>query len=146
MNKSKIDLIVSRAALTARLINEGRWEDASDYRNVIINERRINGRTGSLVEDESWRAMEKEFPPLDPEPEEEFTEEDVAGTEIPEPENEKINRSEIARRLIRAGLWGEAQQWKNARIRELREQGKEQAWVEMAQRYPPSAKTGLPKK
>ncbi len=89
--------------------------------------------------------MEKRYPPLEEEPEEEFTEEDVPGTEIPEPENEKINKSEIARRLIRAGLWEDAQQWKNARIRELRERGKEQAWVEMARRYPPT-KTGQLKK
>ena len=138
MEQSRIDLIVHRAARTVQLMKEGRWEDACLFKTRFINERRINGRIGSGVEDAAWEAMEKEFPPLDPKPEQEFTEGDVAGTEIPEPEIEKINKSEIAGRLIQAGLWEDAQRWKNARIRELREQGKEKAWLEMAQKFLPT--------
>ncbi len=50
---------------------------------------------------------------------------------------EKIDRGTITRRLIREGRWAEAEAWKNKRIKRLREEGRERAWMELSRRFPP---------
>jgi hypothetical protein len=59
MNESKIDL-------TDRLRQEGRWAEASLRKDVLIAELRASGLKRVEAAAEAWRRLAAEFPPLEP--------------------------------------------------------------------------------
>jgi len=68
VNESKIEL-------THRLQHEGRWSEASLFKDQTIKQLRSEGKTRSEAQEAAWEAMETQFPPLAPpdEPEPELT-------------------------------------------------------------------------
>ncbi len=75
MTESKIDL-------TDRLKREGRWEEASLFKDEKIKELRTTGLKRPEAQDKAWEAMEMQFPPIEiPQEDEldwEFTPEEIA--------------------------------------------------------------------
>lgn len=57
MNETKIDL-------THRLQRDGRWEEASAFREKMRRELREAGKVRAVANDEAWARMADEFPPL----------------------------------------------------------------------------------
>ena len=56
----------SKITATDRLRHEGRWEEASLWRDEKRRQLREEGQTRAEANDASWQAMMTEFPPLDP--------------------------------------------------------------------------------
>ena len=56
----------SKITATDRLRHEGRWEEASLWRDEKRRQLREEGHTKTEANDASWQAMMTEFPPLDP--------------------------------------------------------------------------------
>jgi len=54
----------SKIELTERLRREGRWEEASRFKDVALKDRRSNGMTKAEAGEEAWAAMAKAYPPL----------------------------------------------------------------------------------
>jgi len=54
----------SRAAATNRLYREGRWEEASTYRDSVRRELRSQKVPRAEANDQAWAAMIEKFPPL----------------------------------------------------------------------------------
>ena len=54
----------SRIAATHRLQREGRWDEASRYRDEVRRELRSEGKKRADANDGAWAAMLEEFPPL----------------------------------------------------------------------------------
>ena len=59
MQESKIDA-------TDRLRREGRWEEASAYRDEVRKRLRAEGKPKAEAVDASWEAMVEKYPPLEP--------------------------------------------------------------------------------
>jgi hypothetical protein len=58
VNESKIEL-------TERLRREGRWEEASRFKDETFKKLRSEGMTKADAKEESWRRMAAKYPPLD---------------------------------------------------------------------------------
>ncbi len=58
MNESKI-------ALTERLRREGRWAEASKFKDTVLAECRAKGFKRDEASDAAWEAMEQSYPPID---------------------------------------------------------------------------------
>ena len=56
----------SRIAVTDRLRQEGRWEEACLYRDNIRKQLRADGMARADANDRAWEAMVEKFPPLPP--------------------------------------------------------------------------------
>jgi len=70
----------SKITITARLQREGRWPEASAYKDSQIAECRGEGMTRAQANTEGWRRMREKYPPLPP-PEELHTDNDEASAE-----------------------------------------------------------------
>ena len=57
MNETKIEL-------THRLQRDGRWEEASTFREKLRRELREAGKARAVANDVAWARMADEFPPL----------------------------------------------------------------------------------
>ena len=57
MNESKIEA-------THRLQHDGRWAEASAFRDRVRKERRAAGDTRDVANEAAWAAMAQEFPPM----------------------------------------------------------------------------------
>jgi hypothetical protein len=55
----------TKAEAMHRLQREGRWEQASAYRQEVRQQQRAQGHTKAEARDAAWAAMLKEFPPLE---------------------------------------------------------------------------------
>ena len=49
----------SKSAITRRLMKEGRWHDAEEYKNSIIKQLRTEAR------EKAWEEMAKRYPPTE---------------------------------------------------------------------------------
>ena len=54
----------SKIALTDRLRREGRWEQASMFKDDYVAKLRSEGKSRKEAQDAAWEAMEREFPKL----------------------------------------------------------------------------------
>ena len=59
MNESKIDV-------TDRLRREGRWAEASKFKDAVVKELRAQGMKKIEAVEEAWRRMAEQFPSLKP--------------------------------------------------------------------------------
>jgi len=57
MNESKIEL-------TERLRREGRWEEATRFKDEVLRKLRSDGMTKADAAEEAWRRMAAQYPPL----------------------------------------------------------------------------------
>lgn len=55
----------SKSELTDRLRREGRWTEASRYRDKVRNELKVQGVKRSEASERAWEAMADEYPPLE---------------------------------------------------------------------------------
>jgi hypothetical protein len=70
----------SRIEITDRLRREGRWAEASKFKQAKFNQLKAEGIRGEERKDQAWDALELAFPPLpEPEPEEPKELEDFVG-------------------------------------------------------------------
>ena len=60
----------SRIDATDRLRREGRWGEASKYKDEMLSQLRKDGIRRQDAQIEAWKAMLNKYPPLDPEDEE----------------------------------------------------------------------------
>lgn len=56
----------SKIELTERLRREGRWAEASRFKDVAIKEFRAKGTKRTEATEAAWEAMAKAYPPLAP--------------------------------------------------------------------------------
>ena len=54
----------SKIVATERLRRDGRWEEASMYRDEVRQQLRGKGRTKKDANEEAWQAMSEKYPPL----------------------------------------------------------------------------------
>ena len=54
----------SKIELTHRLQSEGRWNEASEFRDKVRSEQREAGRPRAEANEEAWSRMAEKFPPL----------------------------------------------------------------------------------
>ena len=57
----------SKIEATDRLRQEGRWEDASSFRDQVRQEMKAGGATRNEANEQAWIRMLERFPPLDAE-------------------------------------------------------------------------------
>lgn len=57
----------SRIELTERLRREGRWSEASQFKDQVLRGLREQGVKRNEAGDEAWRQMEEQYPPRDTE-------------------------------------------------------------------------------
>ncbi|MBN2579525.1 MAG: hypothetical protein JXB10_11080 [Pirellulales bacterium] len=57
-------MIESKIELTERLRREGRWAEASKFKDTALKEFRSKGMKKAEASEEAWSAMEKAYPPL----------------------------------------------------------------------------------
>jgi hypothetical protein len=74
----------SKIALTERLRREGRWAEASKFKDAAVADFRANGMTRAEANEAAWTATAERFPPPSPE---ETLAESVAGTGKVSPTN-----------------------------------------------------------
>lgn len=58
----------SRIEATPRLQREGRWAEASLFRDQVRSRLRAEGKTRAEANDAAWEAMTEAYPPLPEEP------------------------------------------------------------------------------
>ena len=90
MSETKIDL-------TNRLMREGRWVAACEFRDRVRREQREAGKKRSEANDEAWRLMALEFPPLVPGSE--HTADGDAVTELRNDEDDDFDESPLPENL-----------------------------------------------
>ncbi len=61
-------MMESKINLTHRLEREGRWDEASRFKDEHISELRAEGKPRKEAQQAAWEALEKQFPPLEAEP------------------------------------------------------------------------------
>ena len=54
----------TRAEAMHRLIAEGRWDQATEYRHQVREQLRARGTTKRQARDVAWKMMLEQFPPL----------------------------------------------------------------------------------
>ena len=57
MNESKIEL-------TERLRREGRWSEASQFKDEVLKKLRSDGMTRADAAEQAWERMAAQYPPL----------------------------------------------------------------------------------
>lgn len=83
LKESKIDL-------TDRLRREGRWAEASAFKDEVIREMRSFGHDRISAKEKGWEEMERLFPPLPPAVEEEGPEAEEGSEEFPAVDEEAV--------------------------------------------------------
>ena len=77
----------SKIELTHRLQREGRWNEASEFRDKVRSEQREAGRPRAEANEEAWSRMAEKFPPLeDPKP---------GNKEMDDPFFDEVNDSDL---------------------------------------------------
>ena len=56
----------SKIVATERLRREGRWDEASVYRDRVRKELRAQGKPREEAAEAAWQAMREKYPPLPP--------------------------------------------------------------------------------
>ena len=75
----------SRISATDRLRREGRWEEASLYRDEIRKQLKAEGRSRADANDAAWHAMLLKYPPLEPAQNDDFATDDWDADSLPRP-------------------------------------------------------------
>ncbi len=76
----------SKIGLTRRLMDEGRWDEASAFRDEVRRALRIQGKTRREAGEKAWEAVSERFPPPPPEPTQEIG--DPIGVEAAQAESD----------------------------------------------------------
>lgn len=81
----------SKIELTHRLQREGRWNEASEFRDKVRSEQREAGRPRAEANEAAWSRMAEKFPPLpDPKP---------SNKEMDDPFFDEVNESDLPSNL-----------------------------------------------
>ena len=68
----------SKVVATHRLRREGRWEDASEYRDEVRKQLQSEGKKRQEANEGAWEAMLEKYPPVDDEAVEDVTDDNCA--------------------------------------------------------------------